>query len=250
MMIDIIRFSASTIMLLVASFLDLKYREISDLLWVVFGVLGLVLNGYEFFTGTLLLSNFLFSLVFILIIGFIIYYLQLLGEADIIAFITLAFLNPSYLSLNMFSFYIAPLFFSMSLFSNSVLSSASSVILNSYENLMKYFLDKSIFRDRAYSMREKIIFFFTAQKKSFTEIRGPPFDYPMEYLYEGNRKLLFRTQLQDDESAKKIFNELRGSGLKMVWVSSTLPFILYITVGYFVTCMVGDVMFLLLNHFF
>ena len=250
MMIDIIRFSASTIMLLIASYLDLKYREISDLLWVIFGVLGLIFNGYEFFTDTLLLSNFLVSLFFILFIGFIVYYLQLLGEADIIAFIVLAFLNPRYLNLNMFNFYVAPLFFSLSLFSNSILFSASSVIINSFQNLMKYFLDTSIFSDGTYSIREKIIFFFTAQKKSFTEIRGPPFDYPMEYLSEGNRKLLFRTQLQDDESAKKIFNELKSSGLNIVWVSSTLPFILFITVGYFVTCMVGDIMFLLLNHLF
>ncbi len=113
---------------------------------------------------------------------------------------------------------------------------------------MKYFGEKTIFQGRAYSVREKLVLFFTSQQKAFTDIKGPPFDYPMEYLHEGDRKLMIRIGLQDDDFAKKIFSELKNSGLKVVWVSNTLPFILYITAGYLATFIVGDVMFLLLNY--
>lgn len=247
MMIDIIRFSASTIMLVVASYLDLKYREISDLLWLIFGVLGLVLNGYEFYINSLPYTNFLVSILIIIIIGFVINYFQLLGEADILAFVTLTFLNPRHVNLSTFNFYVAPLIFSLTLFSNSILLSSSSVIINAIQNLMKYFQDKTIFDGRKYSLTEKILLFFTSNKKTFSDIKGPPFDYPVEYFHDGEKKLMIRVGLQDDDSAQRIFNEFRSKDVKVVWVSSTLPFILFITAGYLATFMLGDLMFLILD---
>ncbi|MBN1682889.1 prepilin peptidase [Candidatus Bathyarchaeota archaeon] len=250
MMIDVIRFSLSMLMLCIGSYLDFKYREISDFLWIIFGGIGLILNGYEFIINSFNLYNFAISFVFILIIGFLIYYLQILGEADIIAFITLSILNPNFFSFDIFNFYFSPLFFSLSLFSNSILISGTSVIFNSIKNFLKYLSNRSLFKDVDYSFYQKLVLFFTSTKKDFSEIKGPPFDYPMEFLDEGKRNLMIRTRLQDDDESKKIFKDLKLNGLKTIWVSSTLPFIIYITIGYFITFLIGDLMFLILFNIF
>ena len=53
-----IRLVACTVMLILASILDLKNREISDKVWIVFGGLGLILTSFEFIVNSLNLLQF------------------------------------------------------------------------------------------------------------------------------------------------------------------------------------------------
>ena len=47
--------------------------------------------------------------------------------------------------------------------------------------------------------------------------------------------------LENDEAALDIFNRLRLAGVEEVWVSHTLPFLIFIAFGYLSALLVGDV---------
>ena len=55
--------------------------------------------------------------------------------------------------------------------------------------------------------------------------------------------------IQDDDSAVEVFRTLEASGVEEVWVSNTLPFIVYIAVGYVLALVLGDVILAILKPF-
>ncbi len=55
--------------------------------------------------------------------------------------------------------------------------------------------------------------------------------------------------IQDDDSAVEVFRTLEASGVEEVWVSNTLPFIVYIAVGYVLALVLGDVVLAILKPF-
>ncbi len=67
--IDYIRTVLAIGMLGYASYKDLKTREIYDIVWVIPGAIGLVIDIYEVFTGNLSLTNALVSIGFMVILS-------------------------------------------------------------------------------------------------------------------------------------------------------------------------------------
>ena len=55
--------------------------------------------------------------------------------------------------------------------------------------------------------------------------------------------------IQDDDSAVEVFRTLEASGVEEVWVSNTLPFLVYIAVGYVLALALGDVVLAILKPF-
>lgn len=47
--------------------------------------------------------------------------------------------------------------------------------------------------------------------------------------------------IQDDDAALGVFRRLREAGVEEVWVSNTLPFLVYISIGYVMAILLGDV---------
>ncbi len=47
--------------------------------------------------------------------------------------------------------------------------------------------------------------------------------------------------IQDDDSAVEVFKTLEDSGVEEVWVSNTLPFLVYIAIGYVLALALGDI---------
>ena len=88
------RILLSLVMLGYASWVDLKTREIYDLVWMVFGVLGLILDAYEVYTGALPLWGLGVSLAFSVAVSLLLGYMGLFGGADVFAFITISIRAP------------------------------------------------------------------------------------------------------------------------------------------------------------
>ncbi len=55
--------------------------------------------------------------------------------------------------------------------------------------------------------------------------------------------------IQDDDSAVEVFRTLEASGVEEVWVSNTLPFLVYIAVGYLLALVLGDLVLAILKPF-
>ena len=84
----------SVAMLGYASYKDVKTREVSDALWLLFGSIGLLIDGYAIITGMTGWSTILVSIGFSTAFSLLAGYLGFFGGADLLAFIVIGVLNP------------------------------------------------------------------------------------------------------------------------------------------------------------
>jgi hypothetical protein len=231
-------------MLVYASYKDLKTREIHDIVWLIPGTIGLLLNIYELFLGTISLQEVIFSVGFMLILSGLLWFLKLFGEADLLAFLTLSIIHPKTPSYDYIGY--TPILFSFTLIANSAFAGIMSAFYTLIVNLYDYSRDNSLFERYETSFLTKTAVMFTGRYISIENLRGPPFQYPLEI----NGKLIIKPDLYDDEAAIKTFADLRKKGLNKIWVSSTLPYIVVLLLGYFISIIYGDIMFSIMSSFF
>jgi preflagellin peptidase FlaK len=228
-------------MLSFASYKDIKTREISDLVWIIFGTAGLILNIYEFYSGTLGLIPLLvavgFSIGFAIITG----YLGLFGGADLLAIVVIGILNPVAPDLEFGIPLISSVIFPLTVISNSVLIGASGIVVVFFYNLINV-RDTKIFQGYApISIWRKIALFFTGLNKNINTIRGPPFEYPLEKIVEFDIiTLLLIPNFFDDLGATETIEKLRSMNRKRLWVSYSLPFLFILEIGYLSSIFFGD----------
>ena len=236
-------------MLVYASYKDLKTREINDILWVVFGTLGLALDVYEVVANSLTILNLALTLIFMVLFALLSGYLGFFGEADLFAFIVLGLLQPNIPNLLGSYIWFAPVFFPLTLITNSVLVAASTSILVLLKNLSSKDRDSLFSGHEAEPVWRKLVLLISARRFDISEVSGPPFQYPLEYRdSETNElKLQLRPDL-DDDRAVKIIEDLKELNRPKIWVSHTLPFLFALLVGYIVSVTFGDVTLSIINR--
>jgi hypothetical protein len=232
------------------SYKDVKTREVSDLVWIVFGGLGLVLDAYEVYTGTLGIVSLLTSVGFMVVFAFVTGYLGLFGEADLLAFVVVGLLNPSTPTLGFRTFLFEPFFFPLTVLSNSILVGASVAFVVLILNLFNG-VGSTMFEGYAETgVATRLVLLLTGIRKETTAIRGPPYEYPLERVEEsGAVSLIIRPDISDDEDASRTLQRLRDMGRRRVWVSYSLPFLLMLGVGYISAITLGDFALWLVSHF-
>lgn len=238
--LDIIRTGVAIAMLGYGSFRDLRTREIHDCLWVTGGLAGLVLDAYELLLGTLSLRQLVFSVGFMIAAGLILGYLRLFGCADLLALIVLSIIHPRapvYL-LNNWGW--PPPFYSFTLISNTAIAGIVTPFVSLARNLDALGGGADLFeRHRDVSALRKAVLMFTAVNVRLGDVRGPPYQYPLE---EPGGRVSLRPDIWDDEKAAETFRLLGERGVERVWVSATLPYLVLITVGYLLSVTFGDVL--------
>ena len=248
--IDLLRVLFSTIMLAYPSWIDVKTREIYDIVWIFFGALGLVIGVYEVVTGSLQIIDIAFPIAFSTALSLLLGRVGLFGFADVEAFIVLSIMNPvPSRSIKPF-FGVTSLIHPLTLFSNSALAGASFSIVLLAMNLFKMFRGVSLFDglERDSTLR-KMVLMVTGMKMNISKIKGPPFHYPLETMEEKGRGIIVMPDIQDDDAANEIFRKLENVGVDEVWVSYTLPFLVFILIGYILMLVVGDLALFFLTRF-
>ena len=236
------------------SWIDLKTREIYDMVWLVFGGLGLIIALYEVYTGSLTLVWFGVVVLISSAISIGLGYLGLFGGADVLAFIALTVLHPTPpRGLDPFLGIVSPLF-PLTLFSNSALAGASFSLVLLIRNMASTLQGNNLFRGlEDESTWRKLVVMFTGVKMELGSVRGPPFQYPLEVPgteEKPGRRLILMPDIQDDDSAVELFEIFEASGVEAVWVSNTLPFLVYIAIGYVLALVLGDFALATLKPFF
>ncbi len=242
--LDAVRILLSLVMLGYTSWVDMKTREIYELVWLVFGGMGLVLALYEIYVGSLALTGFVTTVVFSIVISLVLGYLGLFGGADVEAFIALSILHPVPPRGLEPMLGVVSVIYPITLFSNSALSGASfALVLLLGRNLLKKAGGKALFEGlESDSSLKKFIMMVTGAKVKIDSVRGPPFQYPLETVDENfERRLILMPDIQDDDAAIEVFRRLRETGVEEVWVSNTLPFLVFISIGYVITLALGDI---------
>lgn len=219
--IDWLRVISALSMLGLATYWDLKTREISDLLWMVFGGIAVVL--------ILLSPSIPSSLVEVgisLIVApvvLVIWRMGLFGGADAFCIVVLAALAPE---LALVSGTITP----FTTLTNSAILSTAPIILNFSRNMFALSRGRDIFQGLEGEARgKKITAIFLGYRA-----RNPKFSFPLEKREGGSRKFDF--SLINADNAKYCTTP-------DTWVTPGMPYVIYITAGFVMQLVFGDVIF-------
>jgi|SRR6185312_7255407 len=218
--INIVRMIAAFAMLGLASFFDLKKREINDLLWIGFSVLSAILI---FFSPDIWTSLKIVGVSLIVApIALVLWRFGVFGGADAFCLIVLASLAPMF-TLNPSQ--ITP----FSTLTNAAILSVTPLFVNLCRNTISMLRKENIFEGIDETRAKKIIAVFVGYKA-----KNPRYSFSLERIVDGKKRFDF--SLKHAEQA--LFCNDHG-----VWVTPGIPYVLYITAGFVVQVLYGDIIF-------
>lgn len=251
-LLDVTRILLCSVMLLYSSVMDLRVREVSNRTWIVFAPIGIVLDIYETLyvraTDPIIYVILPVSMSAALAIAF--FYLGLYGGADAKAFITIAILIPYQPRLitpylNVFS----PVY-PLTVFTDAAIAAGFFALILLMRNLIwsltkKHLIFEGLEKEPAW---KKALVLLSCIKVEAEKIKGPPYEYPAEVVVDSQRKLRLMPDTNDDTAATNTLKQLTEQmRIKEVWVSPTLPFLLFISIGFFVSLLLGDIVIWILR---
>ena len=235
-MINEIKVLVTLAILIKASIYDWKFREIPDSLWIILIAFAIPLNviQYIFFPHN---YNLLFLIIqFIIVLGITIIMLFLgFGGADIKALIALSIMFPIYPNV-----WIFPILnegfgiFALSVLSNSLLVAPAIALGLFFRNVLR--------REKG-----KIIYYFIGYKVDVDNI--PKFHNLLEYIDENGRIVrVIKAVEPDDEMLKRLKDAKNKGVIDKVWVTPALPFLIFMTAGFVVAIVLGDLIVEIIKH--
>jgi len=259
--LDVARVALTLSFLVYASWSDWKKREVSNKVWAVLAPLALLLTSvqYVLFAGDLLIYIISFAVMSGLAI--VLFYAGAFGGADAKALICLSLALPQY-PIDLFSAFtsstsaviVSPLF-PITVFSNSVLLAALTVVYALVRNLLwKLKTGDKLFEGfEKESIGRKVLAAITGYKINVAKLRRHEYMYPLEDINaaEGSqveRKLLV---MPKDESREQIVDRIlkaveNGKIQNNIWATPGLPMLIFITAGLVIALFFGDLVWILL----
>jgi len=227
-----IRLIACAVMLVLASVMDLKKREISDKVWISFAGLGLLITAIEFSSNSINLLQYGFGIAITAPIAYGIYRSGLFGGADAKALVAIAMLVP---------FYDMPFkihgLTSFTVLTNATILTFAHVIHNIVRNSMDLAKGKAVFEGLEESGVRKALAFIMGFKANAPK----GYLFAMESSYGDKRRFNFHPAGYEDYVSANSNN---------VWVTPALPFIVYMTFGFLLMIIFGDLLALIYANIF
>ncbi len=242
----------SLFFLVLSSWHDLKTREVSNKMWIIFGPAALALLLLQFFTDYAniregVLIQWLASIGLTTIVALVLFYTGFFGGADSKALICLAIALPVYPSFTAKYIAIFVPFFPLAVLVNSVLgASLLTIVITGYNlcqmTLRKERLFEGLEREPLWS---KVIALTTGFKVKPEKVKGESFYIPLEqFSREENgeiiRHLKVTPRLENDPQKETQQKEFLSELNVKVWVTPGLPFLVFVTAGFIAALIVGD----------
>lgn len=239
---ELIRILLAAVMLGGASFLDMRRREVSDLLWVFFGIIALGVYALEFaYGGTFDLFTTIVPILIAAAVSFGIYKSGLFGGADALALVTLAVMLPTFSgALEALpaggAFLLHPIV-PLVVLSNAVIFSMTLVGFNLVSNAV--YASKNpgrLFEGLEHeSIGKKIV----AVAIGYRAVSGQGFAFPIEQTVDGRRQFSF---------APKNAENAEYESRRNVWVTAGTPMLPFMLAGLIAMLFVGDVAAIVLSY--
>jgi len=233
------KFAVTLAIFIFASYFDLKFREVSDLLWILLTVLTLPVTIFQvIFINTINLFSFLFIILINSIIAGVIYYLAHFGPADSIAIIVLSLALPFPPNFGFGTLLIKPRDYPLAVVLNGIILSVFYVMVNLIKNIRMFLKEGKLF-DENYTLKDKIALLFLSEKIKKDKMEREKFYISLIVNRNGNKKLeLFRNvnemNFEDIESRKGYYES------DYYWAENVQPFLVYLTISLVFTIIVGD----------
>jgi len=215
-----VRILSALIMLSIATTIDVWKREINDILWIVFGAISVVLI---FFEPSMIdsLINIGVSLI-VAPIALLIWRVGIFGGADALGLIVLAALAPQ---LSLSGNTVTPL----TTLTNAAIISVAPIFLNLIRNLIAISRHKNIFEGFEETRLKKTSAMFLGYRA-----KNPKYSFTIEKVEGNHKKIDFSFHhAENTEFCDK----------PDTWVTPGIPYILYITAGFVVQILFGDIIF-------
>ncbi|HDO19556.1 MAG TPA: A24 family peptidase [Thermoplasmatales archaeon] len=228
--IDLLRLIIGATVLGYACYTDLKTRMAPNILWIIMGGAGVILLIVQYLTGNI--QNWIYLVFIPIIIGlvYVLFYVGLIfGGADAKAIMALAILNPFWPSVFNFPLHTSLMPFSWTIFSNSII-----IFLLMPPSFLVY---------NALKREVELPYALIGYKMDIEEAKKK-FVWPLEKIVDGKRKMVF---MPEDFDTSEHLRELENAGLKRIWVTPKVPFMIPLLIGYIVAYTYGDIIFSLIN---
>jgi len=218
--LNLLRIVLAIGMLGYASYTDVTKREISDFVWIIFGVLAAVLLIFEPNLSEALVNVGISLIVAPIVL--IIWRIGFFGGADAFAIIVLAALVPQ---ITLSDGMITP----FTILTNAVLISIIPLFLNFFRNLIEIAKKNDIFEGFNETARKRILAMFLGFKA-----KNPKYGFSIEKKAGKNKKL--NLVLHNAE-----YTEFCTT--PNTWITPGVPYMLFITAGFIVQLLSGDAIF-------
>lgn len=255
--------------LLMGSWQDVRSREVIDLIWylIIAGgvvthivqIMLLILAGsppdHYFFSWLCNIGLGIFLTLFLTVSG-------LGGEADRIAFLSLAIISPVDLPLVFLNVPKYNLISSITpnilgTFFNAYLITIPVPIFIFLYNLLNQLINRHSYRFNNEGLFSTLFIRFIGYPRStdnlhtLLELNPWHFDFLENYSEESGWKISFRLQLDtpeaDIERKKRVLEKINVTEKAQIWIQPTFPFILLITLGFIINVLWGNIIFLFVS---
>ena len=225
--IDQIRIVLAVAMLGIASFSDVKKKEISDIIWMVFGAIAvaIVFLGTDYTQELPKIGISLIVAPFVLLI----WRIGLFGGADAFAIIVLAALAPN---ITLSAGVITP----FTTLTNAVLMSIVPMIINVARNAALVATKRDIFEGFDEPARKKIAAMFIGYRAA-----NPKYSFSIEKKVGNQKKFNFALQHAENTAFCKKSD---------TWVTPGIPYMLFIAAGFVLQLVYGDIIMSVFGAFY
>ena len=231
-LIDIIRLVVGIAVLSYASYTDIKTRRASNMLWVIMGIIGGILLIIQYFTMGF--GDKIMYLIFVPIVIVLVYFLfqlrLIFGGADAKALMALAILVP-----------LPPIINSIPLWKNSIMPAPWIIFSNSV--VLFLFIPLSLLIFNAVKRNIEFPYCLLGYKMSVSKAKEK-FVWPLEKIKDGKRKFMYMPKDFDVEAELEEFKKI---GIKEIWVTPKIPFMIPLLIGFIVSFILGDILFQLIG---
>jgi archaeal preflagellin peptidase FlaK len=236
--------------LLAASFSDLKTREVSNKVWLVYGPSALALFVARMVFAWDLAPIVGVSAISTFVVAFLLFHFGVMGGADSKALMCLGLalpVPPAFLN----SLWIPPIAlypFPIAILANSFLLSIVSGVVILFRNIGQGVSAKGLFRGfEKETVLRKLLVMFTSYKTSFSTLQSSNYLYPAEKVEVQDSKPVRHLHLVSsaEEDRDKLVSGLQdynSQGLFSdgVWVTPGLPHLVFMTASLLTVVLVGD----------
>ena len=253
--LEIFKLTFTLIVLSYASWSDWKTREVTNYAWIIFAPVGLALTLLEIYLSGNIMLLYLLAISIMIIAGITIpvFYLGLFGGADVKALLCLALTFPWPLKIFQPLLSFTQIFpFSFSIFTNSLILSLLLVPIILLKNFFFKIMGGSLFDGfEEEKIRKKFFALLLGFKVKKEIIAKRPYMFMILEEKQVTRDRETRRKL--NLSIKPIHwqNTINVEDLpENVWVTPTIPMIVFIELGLIVSIFLGDILFWILTKIF
>lgn len=253
-------------LLLIGSWQDLKTREVADWIWLTMIGGGIIIHILQIFLQLLekkpptnYVINVILNIAFAITIALFLTFSGLGGEADRIAYIAIGVASPISLPFIIYQdqayeilIVVTPKI--LDIFFNAYLMTLPTPILIFFYNFVYQRLHPDHYALTNESIWSKLFIRFIGYPHSTQnlekEIKEKPwhFDFLEKYIENLGWRLEFRTRLDTPEAdfkrKQKLISLIQSENKTTIWIQPSLPFILFLLLGFVTSALLGNLILL------